>query len=76
MKDDGGERIYLYNVDTHYPSSENRTLSVILYGELGTTEFSLFHQLLKKEAQEGTIDYIIRHYVEVTNNNMFNTINF
>lgn len=70
MKDKGAERIYLYNVDTHYPASENRSLAVVLYGELGTAEFCAFHALLKKEAQDSVIDYVIRHYVKV--NLLFN----
>lgn len=56
----------LYHVDTHYPGSENRTLAVVLYGELGTSEFSLFHHILKQYAQEGAIDYVVRHYVKVS----------
>lgn len=57
--------IEVFNVDTHYPGSENRSLVVVLYGELGTAEFCAFHELLKKEAQEGVIDYVLRHYVTV-----------
>lgn len=62
----GGARVELYQVDTHYPGSENRSLAVVLYGELGTSEFSLFHQILKQYAQEGAIDYVVRHYVKVS----------
>lgn len=63
---DGGGHVELYEVDTHFPGSENRSLAVVLYGELGTSEFSLFHQILKQHAQEGAIDYIVRHYVKVS----------
>lgn len=55
----------VYKVDTHFPGSQNRSLVVVLYGELGTPEFSLFHQILKQKAQDGLIDYVIRHYVKV-----------
>ncbi|KAK9738964.1 Thioredoxin-like domain [Popillia japonica] len=63
MKKGNGKMIEVFNVDTHYPGSENRSLVVVLYGELGTAEFCAFHELLKKEAQEGVIDYVLRHYV-------------
>lgn len=56
----------IYKADTHFPGSQNRSLIVILYGELGTPEFSLFHQILKQKAQDGLIDYVVRHYVKVT----------
>lgn len=52
-------------MDTHYPGSENRSLSAILYGEIGTTEFAKFHKILKHHAQIGDIDYLIRHVVKV-----------
>lgn len=39
---------------------------MILYGELGTPEFAEFHNLLKHEALEGNIDYVVRHYVRVS----------
>ena len=55
----------LYKIDTHYPGSENKSVIVVLYGELGTPEFSKFHTLLKEEAQRGTINYLVRHYVKV-----------
>ncbi|XP_066143458.1 UDP-glucose:glycoprotein glucosyltransferase [Euwallacea fornicatus] len=52
----------LFNVDHHYPGSANISLSVILYGELGTQCFSDIHSLLKKKALKGDIDYVVRHY--------------
>lgn len=54
-----------YHIDHHYPSSKNKNNTAILYGELGTAEFASFHQILKKYAQEGSIDYILRHFVKV-----------
>ncbi|CAH1979814.1 unnamed protein product [Acanthoscelides obtectus] len=54
----------LYQVDNHYPGSANRSLAVVLYGELGTDEFAKFHILLRTKAIEGKIDYVIRHYVQ------------
>ncbi|XP_066258640.1 UDP-glucose:glycoprotein glucosyltransferase [Euwallacea similis] len=52
----------LFNVDHHYPSSANNSLSAILYGELGTQCFSDIHFLLKKKALKGDVDYVVRHY--------------
>lgn len=51
-------------MDTHYPGSENRSLAVILYGELGTKSYCRLHTVLKQQADNGKIDYIIRHYVQ------------
>ncbi|CAG9768969.1 unnamed protein product [Ceutorhynchus assimilis] len=52
----------LFNLDNHYPGSANRSLVVVLYGELGTLCFSNFHQLLKEKAVGGNIDYVVRHF--------------
>ncbi|XP_068902537.1 UDP-glucose:glycoprotein glucosyltransferase isoform X2 [Tenebrio molitor] len=60
--------IDVFNVDTHYPGSENRTKVAVLYGELGTKEFATFHNILKQEAENGNIDYILRHYVQKPSN--------
>ncbi|XP_017781204.1 PREDICTED: UDP-glucose:glycoprotein glucosyltransferase [Nicrophorus vespilloides] len=56
--------IQLFQVDTHYPGSENRSVAVVLYAELGTKDFANFHQVLKQEAQAGNIDYVVRHLVK------------
>lgn len=58
-------QVETFQIDHHYPGSENKSLTVILYGELGTPEFSQFHNFLKQYAIEGKIDYIVRHYVKV-----------
>ncbi|KAF5269322.1 hypothetical protein FQR65_LT02624 [Abscondita terminalis] len=58
------EKIDIYNVDTHYPGSENRSIIVALYGELGTKDFAEFHEVLKQLAVDGEIDYILRHYIK------------
>lgn len=59
----GGET---FRVDHLYPGSENRSVVVILYGEIGTPEFSQFHKVLKNQAVEGKIGYVLRHYVKVS----------
>lgn len=53
-----------FRVDHHYPGSENRSLTVILYGEVGTSEFAHLHKVLKNQALEGKIGYVLRHYVK------------
>lgn len=35
-----------------------------MYGEIGTAAFSTYHKLLKNFAQEGLIDYVVRHVVK------------
>lgn len=55
-----------FRVDHFYPGSENRTVIAILYGELGTVEFTQFHKVLKAQAVEGKIGYVLRHYVKVS----------
>ncbi|XP_001944699.1 UDP-glucose:glycoprotein glucosyltransferase [Acyrthosiphon pisum] len=53
-----------YHIDHHHPSSKNRSNIAILYGELGTSEFASYHTVLKQYAQEGSIDYVLRHFVK------------
>lgn len=54
-----------YHIDHHHPSSKNKSNIAILYGELGTAEFASYHTVLKQYAQEGSIDYVLRHFVKV-----------
>ncbi|XP_065164353.1 UDP-glucose:glycoprotein glucosyltransferase isoform X2 [Atheta coriaria] len=64
IKEENYVRNEVFRVDTHYPGSENRTIAVVLYGELGTPAFQTFHNILKSEAQQGSIDYIVRHFIK------------
>lgn len=64
-------RVETFRVDHHYPGSENRSLTVVLYGEIGTPEFAHFHTILKDQALEGKIDYVVRHYVRVSTISLF-----
>nr|CAD7428481.1 unnamed protein product [Timema monikensis] len=57
--------VKLYELDHHYPGSENASTVAVLYGELGTPELALFHELLKIHAAAGTVDYVLRHHVKV-----------
>ncbi|KAJ8920947.1 hypothetical protein NQ315_015740 [Exocentrus adspersus] len=56
--------IDLYKIDHHFPGSANRSIAVVLYGELGTDTFAKFHSVLKEEAVAGHIDYVVRFYVK------------
>jgi UDP-glucose:glycoprotein glucosyltransferase len=55
----------VYKSDHHYPGVVDEDSIIILYGSLGTTSFTAFHTELKKLAEDGKIDYIVRHYVKV-----------
>jgi UDP-glucose:glycoprotein glucosyltransferase len=59
-------RVETFGLDHHYPGSQNNSLTVVLYGELGTQDFAEFHQVLKAYAVKGDIDYVLRHYVKVS----------
>ncbi|KAH8301152.1 hypothetical protein KR018_003806 [Drosophila ironensis] len=50
-----------YSFDHIFPGSENNTRTVVLYGDLGSSQFRTYHKLLEKEANSGKIRYILRH---------------
>ncbi|XP_058056103.1 UDP-glucose:glycoprotein glucosyltransferase [Anopheles bellator] len=52
-----------FAIDHIYPGSENHSLTVVLYGELGTQEFKRFHDIIRPETDRGTVRYVLRHYV-------------
>ncbi|KAL0281658.1 UNVERIFIED_CONTAM: hypothetical protein PYX00_002578 [Menopon gallinae] len=58
------KRIETYRIDHHYPASENKSKIAVLYGELGTVEFSRMHHVLREYAKQGELDYVLRHYVK------------
>lgn len=41
---------------------------VILYAEIGTKKFTSFHKVLSEKAKEGTLLYVLRHFVVVSSN--------
>ncbi|XP_056420029.1 UDP-glucose:glycoprotein glucosyltransferase 1 isoform X2 [Hyla sarda] len=55
---------FLFKGDHQYPGSSPDSPVVILYGEISTREFSLFHQHLSEKARARKIIYVLRHYVE------------
>ncbi|XP_032575689.1 UDP-glucose:glycoprotein glucosyltransferase [Drosophila sechellia] len=53
--------VVTYSFDHIFPGSENNTRTVVLYGDLGSSQFRIYHKLLEKEANAGRIRYILRH---------------
>ncbi|XP_060690892.1 UDP-glucose:glycoprotein glucosyltransferase 1 isoform X2 [Hemiscyllium ocellatum] len=54
---------YLFKGDHIDASLRPELPVVILYGEIGTKEFSKFHKLLRSKSDVGNINYVLRHYV-------------
>lgn len=57
--------VELYEFDHVYPGSQNNSIAAVLYGQLGTKQFNLYHEKLKMLADRGTIKYIVRNYVDI-----------
>lgn len=55
----------VYSFDHIYPGSENNSVPIVLYSELGSKNFQLFHDYLKQQTAAGKIKYIARHYIRV-----------
>ncbi|CAB3237406.1 unnamed protein product [Arctia plantaginis] len=53
-------KLQTYLLDHSYPSSDNKSLTAILYGELGTKDFATKHKILSAYADKGAINYVIR----------------
>ncbi|XP_039487876.2 UDP-glucose:glycoprotein glucosyltransferase [Drosophila santomea] len=58
--------VVTYSFDHIFPGSENNTRTVVLYGDLGSSQFRIYHKLLEKEANAGRIRYILRHQLAKT----------
>ena len=43
---------------------------MILYAEIGTKKFTSFHKALSEKAQDGTLVYVLRHFVAVSKNSI------
>uniref|UniRef100_A0A673IAN2 UDP-glucose ceramide glucosyltransferase-like 1 n=1 Tax=Sinocyclocheilus rhinocerous TaxID=307959 RepID=A0A673IAN2_9TELE len=56
---------YLFKGDHKFPSANPDAPVVILYAELGTKEFTGFHQLMLAKANKGLITYVLRHFLSV-----------
>ncbi|XP_022818717.1 UDP-glucose:glycoprotein glucosyltransferase [Spodoptera litura] len=53
-----------YLLDHSYPSSDNKSLTAILYGELGMKDFTAKHKILSTYADSGAINYVVRWNVK------------
>lgn len=56
----------IYSFDHIYPGTENNTITVILYGEIGSKDFKQFHKYLVKQTESGLVKYVSRHFVRVS----------
>ncbi|XP_062312651.1 UDP-glucose:glycoprotein glucosyltransferase 2 isoform X3 [Osmerus eperlanus] len=55
---------YIYKHDHRYPGlNKTEVPVVILYAEIGTGKFNSFHKVLSEKAVEGSLLYVLRHYV-------------
>ena len=59
------ESVKNYEFDHHYPAVSTSGITVVVYGQLGTPEFSQFHTLCCEAAKIGKIQYVMRHHVPV-----------
>ncbi|XP_041973960.1 UDP-glucose:glycoprotein glucosyltransferase [Aricia agestis] len=57
-------RLDTYLLDHSYPSSDNKSLTAILYGELGMSDFNAKHKILASFADKGAINYVVRWNVK------------
>ncbi|XP_075057628.1 UDP-glucose:glycoprotein glucosyltransferase 1 isoform X2 [Mixophyes fleayi] len=55
---------FLFKGDHQYPGTSHVSPVVILYAEIGSEDFSRFHQILSARAREGEFSYVLRHYVQ------------
>uniref|UniRef100_A0A8C7I728 UDP-glucose ceramide glucosyltransferase-like 1 n=1 Tax=Oncorhynchus kisutch TaxID=8019 RepID=A0A8C7I728_ONCKI len=54
---------YLFKSDHRFPGSNPDIPVVILYAEIGSSEFTMFHQLMLSKANKGLATYVLRHYL-------------
>ncbi|KAM9851238.1 UDP-glucose:glycoprotein glucosyltransferase 2 [Aulostomus maculatus] len=60
----GRPKPYLFKNDHTYPGVNKTDVPiVILYAEIGTKKFTSFHKVLSEKAAEGTLTYVLRHFV-------------
>uniref|UniRef100_A0A7N6BS09 UDP-glucose ceramide glucosyltransferase-like 1 n=1 Tax=Anabas testudineus TaxID=64144 RepID=A0A7N6BS09_ANATE len=60
----GRPRPYLNKNDHTYPGATKTDVPVvILYAEIGTKKFTVFHKVLSEKAEEGKLIYVLRHFV-------------
>ena len=59
------EKPMILKNDHHYPGSAGRPVVAILYGDFSSEAFKPYHNTLRKLAQDGKVDYIMRHFIKV-----------
>ncbi|XP_030027035.2 UDP-glucose:glycoprotein glucosyltransferase [Manduca sexta] len=57
-------KLETYLLDHSYPTSDNKSLTAILYGELGMKDFTTKHKILAAYADKGAINYVVRWSVK------------
>lgn len=56
--------VELFSFDHIYPGSQNNSLTVVLYGQIGTKTLKNYHNKLKDLADTKVVKYVIRNYVK------------
>uniref|UniRef100_A0AAX7UTD9 UDP-glucose ceramide glucosyltransferase-like 1 n=1 Tax=Astatotilapia calliptera TaxID=8154 RepID=A0AAX7UTD9_ASTCA len=56
---------YLFKGDHKYPGSNPDAPVVILYAQFGTADFQKLHQVILSKVNEGSVTYVLRHYLPV-----------
>ncbi|XP_037871803.1 UDP-glucose:glycoprotein glucosyltransferase isoform X2 [Bombyx mori] len=60
LKNVGDQNKEIYLLDHTHPSSDNKSITAILYGELGTKDFAMKHKILAEYADKSAINYVVR----------------
>ncbi|XP_054830766.1 UDP-glucose:glycoprotein glucosyltransferase 2 [Eublepharis macularius] len=55
---------HLFKGDHKFPTLSEDGPVVILYAEMGTKDFAMFHKVLSEKAQKEEIVYVLRHFVK------------
>lgn len=61
---------YLFKGDHRYPGSNPDAPVVILYAQIGKSDFQQFHRVLTSKVNDGSATYVLRHYVPVSVSHM------
>uniref|UniRef100_A0A8C7XD53 UDP-glucose ceramide glucosyltransferase-like 1 n=1 Tax=Oryzias sinensis TaxID=183150 RepID=A0A8C7XD53_9TELE len=54
---------YLFKGDHRYPGSNPDAPVVILYAQIGKSDFQQFHRVLTSKVNDGSATYVLRHYL-------------
>uniref|UniRef100_A0A336KG93 CSON010503 protein n=1 Tax=Culicoides sonorensis TaxID=179676 RepID=A0A336KG93_CULSO len=57
-------QIELFSFDHIYPGSQNNSLTIVLYGELGKTSLKYYHEKLKNMIENKNLRYVLRNYIK------------